>query len=45
VELNGEKVLEYKDPQPKSTGFIGLQFNQGPCEFRNIKLRPLTAKR
>ncbi len=42
IELNGKAVLRYKDPQPKDTGFIGLQLNQGPCEFRNIKLKPLT---
>lgn len=41
VLLNGQKVLEYHDPQPIRRGLIGLQFNMGEVEFRNIKLLPL----
>ena len=31
-------------PNPFRRGFIGLQRNKGPAEFRNIKLRPLGLK-
>lgn len=41
VQLNGEVVLEYTDPHPTGRGRIGLQFNTGRVEFRDIKLRPL----
>lgn len=41
VELDGETVLEYSDPRPLGHGHIGLQYNQGRVEFRNIKLKPL----
>jgi len=41
VKLNGEAVLEYTDPKPIGRGFIGLQLNEGQCEFKNIKLKPL----
>jgi hypothetical protein len=41
VKLDGEMVLDYDDPKPLGRGFIGLQLNHGPVEFRNIKLRPL----
>ncbi len=41
VKLDGNVVLDYEDPTPLGRGFIGLQFNHGPVEFRNIKLRPL----
>ena len=41
VKLNGETVLEYTDPKPSGRGFIGLQLNEGKCEFKNIKLKPL----
>lgn len=41
VYLNGNQVLDYVDPKPLGRGYIGLQFNQGPVEFRNIKLKPL----
>lgn len=41
VRLNGQTVLEYTDPHPAGRGRIGLQFNTGKVEFRNIKLRPL----
>jgi hypothetical protein len=42
VRLDGEEVLSYTDPKPLGRGFIGLQLNSGPVEFRNIKLKPLS---
>ncbi|HET6880068.1 MAG TPA: DUF1080 domain-containing protein [Pirellulales bacterium] len=44
VKLDGRLVLDYTDPSPVRRGFIGLQLNQGPVAFRNIKLRPLGLK-
>lgn len=41
VMLDGKQVLDYVDPKPLARGFIGLQFNSGAVEFRNIKLKPL----
>lgn len=41
IKLDGKQVLDYADPQAIATGKIGLQFNQGKIEFRNVKLRPL----
>lgn len=41
VKLDGKQVLDYVDPSPPRRGFIGLQLNSGPIEFRNIKLKPL----
>jgi hypothetical protein len=41
VAIDGEKVLDYQDPQPLGRGYIGLQFNEGKVEFRNVKLKPL----
>ena len=41
VSLDGHGVLDYIDPRPLGRGYIGLQFNQGKVEFRNIKLKPL----
>jgi hypothetical protein len=41
VSLDGHKVLDYLDRKPIGRGFIGLQFNSGQVEFRNIKLKPL----
>src|SRR6185295_14561216 len=41
VELDGKQVLDYIDRKPIRRGFIGLQFNSGKVEFRNIKLKPL----
>ena len=41
VSLDGRRVLDYIDPRPLGRGYIGLQFNQGNVEFRNIKLKPL----
>jgi hypothetical protein len=42
VAIDTEQVLDYEDPQPLGRGFIGLQFNQGKVEFRNVKLKPLS---
>jgi hypothetical protein len=44
VTLDGEKVLEYTDPQPLKIGHIGLQSREAPIAFRNIRLRPLALK-
>jgi hypothetical protein len=41
VQIDGRPVLDFTDPRPLGRGFIGLQFNQGPIEFRNVKLKPL----
>ena len=41
IRYDGKRVLEYEDPAPLKEGHIGLQLNQGPIEFRSIKLRPL----
>lgn len=42
VRLDGQTVLDYRDPKPIRRGRIGLQLNKGPVEFRNVKLRPLS---
>ena len=44
LKLNGVEVCDYTDPKPLGRGFIGLQFNTGKAEFRNIKLKPLGLK-
>ena len=44
VKLDGAPVLDYTDPKPLGRGFIGLQLNEGPVEFRNVKLKPLGTK-
>jgi hypothetical protein len=44
VHLDGQQVLDYTDEKPLLRGFIGLQFNAGECEFRDIKLQPLHEK-
>ncbi|NLE39602.1 MAG: DUF1080 domain-containing protein, partial [Pirellulaceae bacterium] len=44
VAIDGREVLDYTDPKPLGRGYIGLQFNQGKIEFRNVKLRPLGMK-
>lgn len=41
VKLNGADALDYTDLAPLGRGFIGLQLNEGKCEFRNVKLKPL----
>ena len=42
MAIDGEQVLDYSDAKPLGRGLIGLQFNQGRVEFRNVKLRPLS---
>lgn len=44
VKLGGNVVLDYSDAAPVGRGYIGLQFNGGKIEFRNIKLKPLGMK-
>ena len=44
VNIDGKPVLDYTDPKPLGRGFIGLQFNSGKVEFRNVKLKPLGTK-
>ncbi len=41
VQLDGQIILEYTDPQWLGRGYIGLQHNRGAIDFRNVKLRPL----
>jgi hypothetical protein len=41
VTLDGRRVLDYVDERPLGRGHIGLQFNSGAVEFRNVKLKPL----
>ena len=41
VKLDGKTVLDYTDPKPTPRGHVGLQFNTGKIEFRNVKLKPL----
>jgi hypothetical protein len=41
VKLDGREVLDYVDEKPLGRGRIGLQFNEGKVEFRNVKLKPL----
>jgi len=44
VKLDGQQVLDYTDPQPLRRGRIGLQYNTGECQFRDISLKPLGLK-
>ena len=44
ARLDGRRILDYTDPKPLGRGFIGLQFQRGRVEFRNIKLKPLGMK-
>lgn len=41
VSIDNEQTIVYQDPKHLGRGYIGLQFNQGRIEFRNIFLRPL----
>ena len=43
ASLNGKEILNFKDTseQQREIGFIGLQKNEGPIEFRNVYLKPL----
>jgi hypothetical protein len=44
VSIDDRPVLDYVDSKPLGRGFIGLQFNKGLVEFRNVKLKPLGLK-
>ena len=44
VAVDGRQVLDYVDPKPLGRGAIGLQYNTGAVEFRNVKLKPLGLK-
>jgi hypothetical protein len=41
VFVDGQLTADYTDPRPLRRGKIGLQFNKGAIEFRDVKLRPL----
>ena len=45
VQLNGSEIIEFTDDGWKSpaltSGYIGLQKNEGKIEFKNVFLRPL----
>lgn len=41
VAVDGQTLLDYTDSRPLARGFIGLQYNKGRVEFRNVKLKPL----
>jgi hypothetical protein len=41
VFIDGTMTADYTDPRPLGRGKIGLQFNQGGIEFREVKIRPL----
>jgi hypothetical protein len=41
IELDGERVADYKDDSPVRIGHINLQSNRGPVAFRKIRLRPI----
>jgi Domain of Unknown Function (DUF1080) len=44
ISLDGKLLYEYVDETSAHRGYISLQHNQGIAEFRNILLRPLSAK-
>jgi hypothetical protein len=41
VELDGQRVADFKDKSPLRIGHISLQSNHGAVAFRNIRLRPM----
>ena len=41
IEMVSRFAFDYTDPAPLRRGHIGLQYNGGKAEFRNIKLKPL----
>jgi hypothetical protein len=41
VELDGKRVVDYKDESPVLVGHVALQSNSGPVSFRKIRLRPI----
>ncbi len=44
LKVDGRQTVDYTDPKPLRRGFIGLQYNTGKAEFRNVKLKPLSLK-
>ncbi|MEZ6096410.1 MAG: DUF1080 domain-containing protein [Pirellulaceae bacterium] len=44
IYVDSKRVCDYVPPSPLGRGFIGLQYNEGPIAFRNIRLRPLNLK-
>ncbi|MCA9230423.1 MAG: DUF1080 domain-containing protein [Planctomycetales bacterium] len=44
VLLDGKPAVEYVDAEPLLRGRVGLQFNEGPIAFRNVRLKPLGAE-
>jgi len=44
IKIDRRPVLAYHDPKPLARGFIGLQFKDGPIEFRSVKLKPLALR-
>ncbi len=41
VTVDGQKMTSYRDAKPLGRGYIGLQFNSGEIQFRNVRLKPL----
>lgn len=41
IQLDGKKILEYKDDSRLGAGHISLQHNEGRAEFRNVLMRPV----
>lgn len=41
VSLDGRELYSFTDEAPILTGRIGLQFNQGEIQFRNVLARPI----
>ena len=41
VWLDGEKTVDYEDRRPLGWGHIGLEFDRGRAEFRNIRVQKL----
>ena len=41
VKVGGVMVCQYEDPSPLQAARIGLQYQTGKVEFRDIQLRPL----
>lgn len=42
VSLDGEELVDYRDPEPLPPGPVGLQYNRGRIEFRGVKARSLS---
>ena len=39
--LDGKQTVDYADTTDLKSGWIGLQFREGPIAFRNIRIRPI----